>query len=157
MSKKYTFTWNVQPVERMLISVLTANMWKAVAFAEAQCKLKMTGSSSKTETVISKSGRSRSQKKAKVIRSKHGQYPHVETGILKNNISHYVARRKNKVIGYLGVRLSAATAPIYSGDNNGGYAFALEYGTSKMKARPYLRPTVLNNRRQLSRIVGGGK
>ena len=42
------------------------------------------------------------------------------------------------------------------GDGKHSYAFYLEYGTSKMQARPYLRPALARCRGALFRIIAGG-
>lgn len=80
--------------------------------------------------------------------SKPGQPPNNDTGQLANNI-------ENVQVESLKVEVSS----------NAPYAAALEYGTSKMAARPYMAPAVAKNRKEISnniaiavkRAVGGAR
>lgn len=63
-----------------------------------------------------------------------GGFPHADTGMLRKSIEW-------RVIGNgLTVQVGSAVA----------YAAHLELGTSKMEARPFLRPTVMSMQREIS-------
>ncbi len=68
--------------------------------------------------------------------SKPGEPPHKRTGVLGRSITHEVGK------GYARV------------GTNLKYGKPLEVGTSKMAARPYLRPAVYKNRRAIKKILG---
>ncbi|KKN45136.1 hypothetical protein LCGC14_0685890 [marine sediment metagenome] len=65
-----------------------------------------------------------------------GEPPHRRTGTLSRSITHEV---------------TAATARV---GTNIKYGKFLETGTSKMAARPYLRPGVYKNQREIKKILG---
>ncbi len=67
--------------------------------------------------------------------SKPGEPPHRRTGMLSRSITHEV---------------TATTARV---GTNVKYGKFLETGTSKMAARPYLRPAVIKNRRKIKKIL----
>lgn len=69
--------------------------------------------------------------------SKPGEPPRVRTGTLRANVSHDVVSGVDGVVGILGVRKGPASV----------YAPLLEEkGIRDGTTRPFLRPTVLNNR-----------
>lgn len=67
--------------------------------------------------------------------SSPGQPPHLGTGVLRASITHAVDQDGENVTLKIGTMDGPATS----------YASALEYGTSNMAARPFLRPTLANN------------
>ncbi len=71
-----------------------------------------------------------------------GEPPKKITAQLQNAIRTKVVRRKNTIIGLVGTDLKKAKW--------------LEFGTSKMKPRPFLRPTLSENRRKIGRVVAQG-
>ena len=68
--------------------------------------------------------------------SKPGEPPHRRTGTLSRSITHEVTKYRARV------------------GTNIKYSKPLELGTSKMAARPYLRPAVYKNRRQIKKFLG---
>lgn len=64
-------------------------------------------------------------------RSKPGEPPHVDTGVLKRSIHYKVVDAETVLVG-----------------SNVKYAHALEYGFEprRLRARPYLRPAVIRER-----------
>ena len=70
-------------------------------------------------------------------RSKPGEPPHVQTGFLKKNIAFELIGSDTAIVG--------ANEAVK-------YAYWLEYGTSKMEARPYLRPAVIRERKKILKI-----
>ena len=73
-------------------------------------------------------------------RSKPGEPPHVDTGTLRRSITHQV------------VRTGGPTFAVCRVGSNIEYSKWLELGTSRMAARPFLRPSLA---RMLARIRAG--
>lgn len=65
----------------------------------------------------------------------------VDTGALQASITMTVTPQGEKVIGKV------------EAGHNVPYAIAVEYGTSKMKARPFMRPALNLNREVMKRIL----
>ncbi len=74
--------------------------------------------------------------------SKPREPPKKITAQLQNSIRTKVIRRKNAIIGLVVTNLKKGRW--------------LEFGTSKMKPRPYLRPTLSEQRRKIGRVVALG-
>jgi len=73
--------------------------------------------------------------------SEPGEYPHADTGRLRNSVTHDVERGTNgEIIGRVG--------------SNVEYAEYLERGTRKMAARPFLLRAVLEMKDEIRRILG---
>lgn len=70
------------------------------------------------------------------VPSRPGEPPNQDTGVLANNI-------ETMLVAPLRVEVSSS-AP---------YAAALEYGTSKMAERPYMRPAVEKKRKEVTALV----
>lgn len=60
--------------------------------------------------------------------SRPGEPPHVDTGRLRSSITHEVEETLTGIVGRVGTNVV--------------YGRFLELGTSKMKARPFLRPAL---------------
>ena len=75
--------------------------------------------------------------------SKPGEPPKKITAQLQNSIRTKVIRRKNAIIGLIGTNLKKGKW--------------LEFGTSQMKPRPYLRPTLSENRKKIGRVIARGR
>lgn len=60
----------------------------------------------------------------------------VRTGRLRNSIIHFLESKYTEVVG-----------------TNVDYSIYVEFGTTKMRARPYLRPGVLNHTDEYSKIL----
>lgn len=140
--------WNAKNIRRALQADIMNRMKNGAAYLEARCKKYVS------------QGQPPGQP---------GGPPHVLRGILRANITHAVIQlpTSGDVVGFLGVRKSAATADIPLQTKTGkalkgkglrkaklkaaaqtkldGYAITLETGNPKRR-RPYLRPTVDNNR-----------
>lgn len=127
--------WQPRVVIDAQISQAERNMKKAVRVATNICKKK-----------ISRPNTSRQSP------SRPGEPPKKVTGTLRSNIGGEVVREGDKVLGYLGVKDGVGM-----GEGEGNYGFELEVGTSKVKARPFLRPTIDDNREKLRKIVITGK
>jgi hypothetical protein len=74
-----------------------------------------------------------------------GSLPHVQTGHLKRNINWARAGHLKRVVG-TGIGSASSV----------GYAVALEFGSNRMAARPYLRPALKRKALgiKVSKIVG---
>lgn len=70
------------------------------------------------------------------VPSRPGEPPNYDTGVLANNI-------ETVQVAPLKVEVSS----------NAPYAAALEFGTSKMAERPYLRPATAAKRREATQLV----
>lgn len=70
------------------------------------------------------------------VPSAPGQPPNQDTGVLANNI-------ETVQVGPLKVEVSS----------NAPYAVALEFGTSKMAERPYMRPATAKKRAEVTRLI----
>ena len=71
----------------------------------------------------------------------------VRTGLMKSRITHKLKARDNSITGYVGVFKHSGAF----------YAQFVELGTSKMAARPFLRPAVFGNAAKILKLVAGGK
>lgn len=72
------------------------------------------------------------------VPSAPGQPPNADTHLLSDNIE------------------TVQPAPLYvEVSSNAPYAVALEFGTSKMAERPYMRPAVAKTRKDVVRLVRG--
>jgi len=73
-----------------------------------------------------------------------GQPPAKDTGTLGESIEYKVTEEGYDVVGLVG--------------STADYAIYLEFGTSKMAARPFLRPVLENKKKEIvDKFVEGGK
>ena len=78
---------------------------------------------------------------ARFIRSEPGEIPSIQTGTLKRTIT---------------MEMDPLLPKVFVGTNS-PYGLPLEIGTSKMEPRPFLRPSLLRNKRAIIRIISTGK
>lgn len=71
-----------------------------------------------------------------------GEPPKLVTGRLRASIKGKVEPKKNRINGY-----------VYTEDDIAPYGIYLELGTSRMAPRPFLRPTLINNRPKLRQML----
>lgn len=116
------------------------NLDRAAIFLEGDIVSKFPGSG----TPGGRSGATRAAREAN--RSKDGKIPHVQTGRLKGSIGHDKPRDLVRRVG-TGI----------GGKTKLGYGLFLEFGTSKMAARPWLRPAIKRNKGKLGKILGRKK
>lgn len=76
-----------------------------------------------------------------------GEPPKKRTGQLLNSIGWSVVKKGQGVSGTVGV---------LRGSPANQYGIALEYGTSKMAARPFVRPMVFKNQSTILRLLING-
>jgi HK97 gp10 family phage protein len=140
----YKLNLNKRKAEDLILKRVEVGMRRALTFADGYCK--------RSISVGNKTGRSPSAP---------GQPPHVVTGTLRSSIGTQIIREPGKVRGFIGVRKGATSVGVGKGKTRmmipDSYGFYLEVGTSRMAARPFLRPTVTNNRARLGRLIAGGK
>lgn len=72
-----------------------------------------------------------------------GEPPGVITGELRRSITHEIEKKPTGVIGRVG--------------SNKEYAIHLELGTSKMAARPFLRPKLEENKKNIAKTLTSEK
>lgn len=77
-----------------------------------------------------------------------GEPPYVQTGMLRRSIAWAAPSKLIRLVG-------SALRP-QGGSGSHSYAWYLEYGTSKMAARPYLLPALRRLRAQLFKIIATG-
>jgi len=69
-----------------------------------------------------------------------GEPPGAKTGTLRRSITWEIDKKGNELIGRIGTNLI--------------YSLPLEFGTSKMSARPFLRPALEKNKGRIAKILG---
>lgn len=76
-----------------------------------------------------------------------GETPAVDYGDLRNAIEHDVRSTHNSVIGRIGTNVRQRTFIM-------GYERTLEFGTRRIKARPFMRRTAYEELRTLRAVIG---
>ncbi len=76
----------------------------------------------------------------------------VDTGRLRNSITWAIGGEGANAPGYSGTAPKKDQPCVYVGTNV-NYAKYVEYGTSRMKARPYLRPAVEDFKDEYKKII----
>lgn len=71
--------------------------------------------------------------------AKKNQTPHVDTGRLRGSITHRLGGTKDKPFAEVGTNVE--------------YGIYQEFGTSKMKANPFLTPALESNRNKIKAII----
>ncbi len=117
---------------------LSRSVANACLLVERDAKLAMRDStlvlrykSGKTEKLISVHSKGRSEP---------GNPPAPDTGRLMGSITHAVETEGEKVVGHVGTNVE--------------YGKYLEYGTSKMAARPWLGVTIEKDKDRIKEIIG---
>jgi len=89
------------------------------------------------------------KKSPRYIASKDGEAPSIQTGTLRRSIIAEVHDEGGENIGLVGPMATVGGVSLK-------YAKWLEFGTSKMKARPYLRPALARKRNEIYGILANG-
>lgn len=76
----------------------------------------------------------------------------VQTGFMKSEIDHVVHAQGDVVEGAIGVRKKSGGAT-----KSAWYARFVELGTARMPAKPFLRPAVFGNAKEIVRIIQEGR
>jgi hypothetical protein len=77
------------------------------------------------------------------------QYPHKVSGHLQAAIGWQVIKSGKLYIGRFGLREGRLTKD----EDGNDYALVHEFGGKSRAARPYIRPTILNNEKKLGNII----
>ena len=141
--------WRAQAVMAQVESRVQQNMDRAAIYL-ANDVVQSFGSPSAMPEGGVKVGRDQHKQTAKNYRqgqhSEPGDPPFVQTGMLRRSITFDAPSKLTRLVG-------STLQP--QGGGKGSYALCLEYGTSKMQARPYLRPALARCRAALFRIISG--
>lgn len=125
---------NPKKFRRRLVSEIERNMRATTVFVRDEVKKKLNrGQPTRTLPSGSIIG---------LDPSKPGEPPKKITSQLQNSITTRVTTTRREIIGEVGT-------PLKKG-------FWLEFGTRQMAARPYLRPTIAENKRKIGRGVVKG-
>lgn len=134
LSSKIRLDLNPKRVKLAVADQLEKNMRVATVFVRDKVKLRLNRGQP-TRTL-------RSGSIIGLSPSSPGDPPKKITGQLQNSIRTKVNRTKIAIIGLVGTNLKKGRW--------------LEFGTRKMRPRPYLRPTLAANRRKIGRVVALG-
>lgn len=131
---KTSVNFNPKRFKGLLNDELSKNMGIAVVYLRDQVKLKLNrGQPTRTTPGGNIIG---------LNPSKPGEPPKKITAQLQNSIQGEVETTKNSISGSVGSNLDKSQH--------------LEFGTSKMKPRPFLRPTLRENRQKIFEILTRG-
>ena len=112
---------------------VSSNVTKACFLVEATAKQGMTDTEVDTSVSYGPHGHHPSVP---------GAYPAVDLGLLRMSVTHDVSKEGGKIQGRVG---STIVDP--------PYGLFLEEGTSRMAARPWLAPSVLENEEEIVRLL----
>lgn len=144
MAKDWNLKWRGKEVFIEATKVNIRAMTKAALIVERDVKKNFTkkgSGASRRKTLTGK------RHKASLA----GQPPAVDTGILRASIMHQIKVKAGSVNGMVGVDIEKLAA-LSSAGTDVEYGLYLEVGTSKMAARPYLRPALKRKSRTIKRI-----
>lgn len=85
------------------------------------------------------------------IASKPGEPPAVDTGVLRASVMSEVRIKGSEVTGKVGPDIEYIKGKTEAGTDV-EYGFYLELGTSKMQPRPFLRPALKRQQKNIKRI-----
>jgi len=88
-----------------------------------------------------------SKKWKRQFHSPPGSPPYVQTGTLRRSIRFVKPKPLTRFVG-------STLKPVAGSDHS--YAYYLEMGTTKMAARPYLRPALIRNKAKINHLVTHG-
>jgi len=147
--KGYSVDWNGERFFDIATKVNITAMKKAAAFVDADVTKNFTLQGTGAESKRTKGG--------KVHRaSAPGEAPAVDYDALRASINHKVEKEGLTVHGYVGSDLEEIKKRLSKRKGAVGtdleYGLYLELGTSKMQARPYLRPALRRCAKTIERI-----
>ncbi len=133
---KIRLVWNQKTFEKDLDKEIRQRLVNVGAFLEADIKKSL----------------SRGNKDGKSP-SKPGEPPKTVTGALLNSVGFEMDKKMPKV--KIGIRKGLTTTKSTGAPQDAdSYARMLEFGTRKMAPRPYLRPALKKNRKNILDIIG---
>jgi len=147
--KGYSMDWNGEKFLDLATKVNVAAMTKATAVVVQNVK--------KNFTLQGTGAKSRRTKTGKYhYASMPGQAPAIDYGALGASITSKVEEKGLKVHGYVGSDLAKIKEELSKRKAATGtdleYGIYLELGTSKMKARPFLRPALRRCKNKIEKI-----
>ena len=111
-------------------------MTKSAMLVDTTAKMSILRGS-KSGSIVTKYNPNRTHQQSAI-----GEAPASDTGYLANSISHQVIKEMSgQSTEFIGVVSASAE-----------YAIHLEFGTTNMEARPFLRPALISNRRKIEAI-----
>lgn len=134
--------WNGAAVRRQFDAMISGRIKAACIFLENQVKEDISQSGTLRYNPMGKRGKPLKTQKTvyNLTHSRPGNPPYKQTGTLRRAVGHEVKGLRGRV----GVDLAMAR-----------YGKFLELGTSKMAARPFLRPALRNNAAQIKAVIEG--
>jgi len=130
--------WNAEKVFTLATKANVSAMKKAAFIVEADVKKHFT---------LLGAGRTY----GKHIASKPGEPPAVDMGVLRASIMSDVSVKGKEVTGKVGPDIEHIAAKTEAGTDV-EYGLYLEVGTSKMQPRPFLRPALKRQQKNIKRI-----
>ncbi len=126
---------------------MVSRLEKASRYAKNEIRRELSVAAKRGESAKKKITRGKNKGKPRLLKGKvgspPGSYPFLRTGFLRSNINSFVDVAKLQA--FVGAAMAAF------------YARYLEFGTKKMKARPWLYRTLLTRRPQIMRLLRRGK
>ena len=117
-------------------------MEQSAGLVERYAKAIMGTGASRPDVKFRRQGKGKSKKKAYHRPSAPGFPPNIDTNNLRASITHVVTNDGINVKGAVGSDKEVIQARAEAG-TDANYGFYLEVGTSRMAARPWLRPSLL--------------
>ena len=143
-TKGYSMDWNGEKFLDLATKVNVAAMTKATAVVEANVKKNFTLQGTGAKSKRTKTGKYH-------YASMPGQAPAIDDGALRASIASKVEKKGLTVHGYVGSDLDKIKQRAATGTDL-EYGIYLELGTSKMKARPFLRPALRRCKNKIEKI-----
>ena len=157
--KGYSMDWNGEKFLDLATKVNVVAMTKATAVVEQNVKKNFTlqGTGRTINGVwVSGAGWKRTKTGKKHYAAKAPAAPAVDYGALRASITSKVEEKGLKVHGYVGSDLAKIKEELSKRKAATGtdleYGIYLELGTSKMKARPFLRPALRRCKNKIEKI-----
>jgi HK97 gp10 family phage protein len=138
--------WKAVQAKKAFEERISKNLDRVGVFLQNEVRMSFGSPDAYPEGGIrNKRGKKISAKKFRQMQhSQPDDPPFVQTGMLRRSISYQREGTKKLLLG--------STLKPQNGSEH-SYAFWLELGSTKMEARPYLRPAVRNNRRTILQMI----
>lgn len=142
-----TLVWYAKQVMAQVEAKVQQNMDRAAIYLQGDI-VKSFGSPPPEPDNRGGFKKNSSKKWKRRFHSAPGEPPYVQTGMLRRSITWAAPGPMTRLVG--------SSLQPQGGEGSHSYAYYLEYGTSKMKSRPYLRPALARCRAILFRIIAHG-
>ncbi len=151
----FSVSWHGREFLTLATKETVKAMTKAAVLVERRAKKVMGKGASKFS--VSGNTKSRRGKTSFHRPSAPGFPPNVDTGVLRASISHKVNIKGGSVNAFVGSDIDKIRSnPKSEAGTDVEYGFYLEVGTTKMEARPWLRPTLRASEKDILRILRAG-